>query len=97
MTRKPFLPAEQAIGSVVMLGDQRYTLIGTQSFRRRDGSAGLMLRWRSACPDYGCEFLTASMLGSPTRRCRAHRQARRTVGAHRKRLSVRFLHPGAAS
>ena len=96
--RIPF-KSEPEIGAVMLIDQQRFELIKTHPFRRRDGSTGLLLDWRAECANCGAPYFTTTSLGgaTPTRRCKVHRQAaKQVVPGRRRKLSISIVAPGSA-
>jgi hypothetical protein len=98
--RVPFT-AEPVLGTRMIIDGQGYALVGKFPYDRRDGSVGVMLRWRTACPVCGTEFETNAAFGgsSPTRRCREHRALSRQVtrGPRHRRLNITIIDPEVAA
>ncbi len=88
------LETAPAIGSVLTADGQRFCLVAAEPYTRRDGSASMLLTWRSACPTCGTEFEVRSGLRtkSLTRRCEAHRTAG-PIGKRSRRMKITVVEP----
>lgn len=70
-----------AVGLSLSIGGQRFDLVEHEDYTRRDGTATVLLVWRSECATCGTGFTTKSpALALPEgRRCAAHHQPGRKV------------------
>ncbi len=70
-----------AIGTVLMIDGQRYTLTAHRPHRRQDGQMTMVLCWESHCPTCGAPFTFTSSLSirHVNRRCEQHRAPRKPV------------------
>ena len=68
-------------GKKIQFKDQRYMLIGSEPYRKRNGELSVILTWQSQCPECGEFFTTTSALVARylIRRCKKHRKAGRPV------------------
>lgn len=79
------------LGSILVITGQRYILDELEPYRRKDGSASILLRWRSTCADCGqpFEFRTGAKCNGMNRRCPEHAnpgsRVDRRKGGKRKR------------
>jgi hypothetical protein len=95
--RIPFSSAP-ACGAKLIIVAQEYELVRVHSFRRKDGSTGTLLDWRSHCAECRVEFITTTTPGGggPTRRCRTHRKGSSPVAGNRRRIDYRVIEPAVA-
>lgn len=89
-----------AAGTVVMLDEQAFELIGSKPHLRKDGAETVLLIWRTACAECGDPFECPSPLVTSglTRRCIEHSQPGKPVGRTGKRgkgnaVQVRIIEP----
>ena len=64
------------LGRVITVDAQRYVLIDTELYVRKDGAYSLLLTWQSYCPECGEAFSIKTGLRQRyiNRRCDAHRR-----------------------
>ena len=74
------------LGTVLMIGGQRYELVGTSPYRRHDGRETRLLHWESHCPECGSRFTATSGLkaNAVNRRCSQHHRAGVPVSGARR-------------
>ena len=65
------------LGTVVMLQGQRYELVNTELYWRRDGQPTVLLHWQSHCPECAAAFLVKTGLQQRylNRRCPKHHRS----------------------
>ena len=70
-----------APGTVLMIDGQRYEVVRTEPYRRKDGRMTTLIVWQSWCPETGhpFELKTGLRTKSINRRCREHRAPGRPV------------------
>ena len=74
------------LGTVLMVQGQRYVLVGTEPFRRNDGTSTTLLKWASHCPVCADAFVASTPLKTRyiSRRCPKHHRAGVPVARSRK-------------
>lgn len=92
--------SDPVIGTIVMLDDQAFTLVGTEAYTRKDGKETSLLVWQAQCAECGEEFLGKSPLVTSglTRRCITHSKAGIPVSGKSGRgakVTVRIIEPSA--
>ncbi len=81
------------LDTVLMWEGQRYVVVGSQLYRRADGSEVPLIRWRSHCPDCDAPFETTTPLKArnPNRRCPKHHRIGVAVSNGARKRQHRFL------
>jgi hypothetical protein len=101
MTWRSILTTLPAPGTIVDVDGQRYELVRTDPYVRRDGTVVELLVWRSCCAECGAEYFarTASTArGGLVRRCRQHRsQGKKLIPGSTRRSSVTLITPEPAA
>ena len=79
-------PEPPPLGTVLLVGPQRYDLIGTEPYQRADGKGTTLLRWYTHCPDCKAPFTATSTLtvNALNRRCETHKSPGRRVTPRRR-------------
>lgn len=74
-------------GTMLMLQDQKYLMVGSRLYDKSDGTRVPLLIWETRCPECDVVFECQTRLKEawPTRRCQKHRKPGLAVKKRRKR------------
>lgn len=74
-------------GKTIDYDGQRYVLIGSEPYRRKDGQLSVILSWKSACPECGDPFVvtTGLVIRHLNRRCPLHHKKGQPVASGKRR------------
>ena len=68
-------PEPPPLGTILLVGPQRYDLISMEPYQRKDGKDSTLLYWHTHCPDCNAPFIATSSLTvrDLNRRCETHK------------------------